>query len=196
MAKQKDQKTPYCSICAQRKVSGTTEVYVIQDGMDRHFFNVDKARRLVADQRPLISLAHRTIRKIVALNYYDPDHLDHVEPRKPGIVLRRFGGLVLLDGIHRAVRSLRDKSSFYVQVLSYEESLRCIVRQEIASHDPHSIVRKLRKVLQSDPHAGPVEAEIECGESVLEEVRSMLTPQEKKRLFLRAVGVLKRKNDI
>ncbi|HWZ43645.1 MAG TPA: hypothetical protein VNW97_09210 [Candidatus Saccharimonadales bacterium] len=29
-----------CSICEGRKTAGTTEVYVINDGPDRHFFDV------------------------------------------------------------------------------------------------------------------------------------------------------------
>lgn len=195
MTNSQGERIPRCSICADRKLSGTTEIYVIQDGPDRHFFNVDKAKMLVADYRPTIILAERTIRKIVAVNYYERNHLEHVNRRTAGIVLHRFGGLVLLDGIHRAVCCLHDKRPFYVHSLSYEESLSCIVREEIASQDPHSIARKLRRVLQSDPQAGPVEAEIECGEHVRDQVLRILTTQEKRRLILRAVGTSKKKHD-
>src|SRR5258708_2772834 len=175
-----------CSICPERK-AGTTEVYVLREGPDSYVFNVDKAKRIVADGRKPTALSEPTIAKLVAVNHHAPEHLPHVDPLRPGIIVHRYGGLVLLDGIHRAVRCLREKRVFYVRTLSYRESLACVVRQEIAASNPQIIVQKLRKVLENDPHAKAIEAEIECGTEVLEHVRALLTPQERKRLILRSV---------
>ena len=85
---------------------------------------------------------------------------------------------MLLDGVHRAARCLREKRAFHVWTLSYQESLSCIVRQEINSSNPHVIVQKLRRVLESDPEAKAIEAEIECRPEVLEQVRALLKPAE------------------
>jgi hypothetical protein len=183
------EKQSACSVCEGRKEAGTTEVYVISDGADRYFFNVDRAKKIVADGRPVIELAARTIQEMLKVNHYDVNHLKHVDPSKPGILLQRFGGLILLDGIHRAALCLGEHRKFYVHALAYRESLACLVRQDIASHDPRSIAEKLRKVLQRDPGAGSLEAEIECSPKVLKRVRQLLTPEENKRLVLHAIGI-------
>jgi len=180
-----------CSICEGRKKAGTTEVYVISEGSDRYFFNVDKAKKMVADGRPAIELAARTIGEMLKVNHYDARHLKHVDLSRPGILLQRFGGLILLDGIHRAARCLEERRKFYVHVLTYRESLACLVRQDIASHDPPAIAEKLRKVLERDVEAGTLEAEIECSAEVLKEVRQLLTTEENKRLVLHAIGIQK-----
>jgi hypothetical protein len=175
----------HCSICSGRK-AGTTEVYLLREGPDTYVFNVDKTKQIVADGRPSTALSEQTITKIVAVNHYASEHLQHVDPLQPGTAAHRYGGLVLLDGIHRAVRCLSEKRAFYVRALSYQESLACVVRQEIASSNPQVIVQRLRRVLESDSHAHVIEAEIECGPEVLEQVRALLTPQERKRLTLRS----------
>jgi hypothetical protein len=174
-----------CSICTARRQANTTEVYVISDGEDNYFFNVDKAKTIVSDGRLPIPFDEWTIRRIVAVNDYVPIHLAHVDRDKPGIMVERFGGLVLLDGIHRAVRSLQDGRTFHAYMLNYEESLACLIRQEIASHDAGSIVAKLRKVMSTAPAAKPIEAQIECSLQVLAQVRRMLTREEKQRFILK-----------
>jgi len=182
------EKEESCSICEGRKITGTTEAFVIRDGPDRHLFDVNKAKKLVADGRPAIELAPQAILEILKVNYYDPNHLEHVDPEKPGILLQRFGGLVLIDGIHRAARCQQEGRDFHVYVLNYKESLACLVRQDIASNDPQAIADKLRKVLERDPGEGPLEAEIECSPQVLQRIRALLTHEENKRLVLHAVG--------
>jgi len=175
-----------CPICLSRQ-TGTTEVYVISEGPDKYFFNVNKAKTIVTDNRPPIVIPRSTIRVIVSVNDYSPLHLSHVDPRKPGIMVQRFGGLVLLDGIHRAVRCLEEKAPFRAFILNYQESLACLVRQEIAWNDAQAIVAKLRKVLATAPGEDIVEAELECSQRILVQVRTLLTPEEKWRLVLRLV---------
>lgn len=177
-----------CPICSARQQQGTTEVYLISEGEDRYFFNVDQAKKIVSDGRPSIVIPRQTIRRMMRVNGYTPIHLSHVDPKRPGIVLQRFGGLVLLDGIHRAVLSLREKRAFHAAMLSYEESLDCLVRQQVAASDAGSIVEKLRKVMSTAPATEPIDAEIECTPEVLARVRALLTPEERLRFILKAVS--------
>jgi hypothetical protein len=64
-------------------------------------------------------------------------HLDHVTPSIPGIVCHVFvptidGTVVratrLIDGHHRAARCLRDGLTFFVHVLTEQESVRILLR--------------------------------------------------------------------
>ena len=175
-----------CPICAARQ-PGTTEVYVISESNDRYFFNVDKAKAIVTDERPSLELGEATIKRMMLLNAWEESHLPHVDAKRPGILVQRFGGLILLDGIHRAVRSLREEKAFRAYMLNYEESLACIVRQDIASSDAIAIVEKLRRVLGTAPRSDRIEAEIECSPATLARVQMMLQPEEKQRFTLRAV---------
>ena len=181
-----------CPICSARQQKGTTEVYLIGDGDDRYFFNVDKAKTMAMDGRPTIAVPESTLQRVAKVNDYSPIHLAHVDPDKPGIMVQRFGGLVLLDGIHRAVRCLNQGKPFSACMLNYQESLACLVRQEIASTDAGSIVGKLRKVMSTASTIEPIEAEIECTPDVLARVRALLTPEERLRFILKAVPPRKR----
>ena len=176
-----------CPICSARRQKGTTEVYLISEGEDRYFFNVDKAKTMAMDGRPAIVIAESTLRRMASVNDYSKLHLAHVDPGRPGIMVRRFGGLVLLDGIHRVVRCLEEGRVFCAWMLNYQESLACLVRQEIASTDAASIVTKLRKVLGTASTVEPIEAEVECTPAVLAKVRALLTPEERLRFILNAV---------
>lgn len=160
---------------------------MISEGKDRYLFNVDRAKKIVSDGRSSVVVPGPTIRNMIKVNDYTPMHLPHVDPERPGIVLQRFGGLVLLDGIHRAVLSLQRRRAFHATMLSYEESLACLVRQEIASTDAGSIVEKLRRVMATAPASAPIEAEVECTAEVLAQVQATLTPEERQRLILKAV---------
>ena len=139
------------------------------------------------DGRPAIAIPESTLQRMAAVNEYSSVHLAHVDPDKPGIMVQRFGGLVLLDGIHRAVRCLKEDKAFRACMLNYQESLTCLVRQEIASTDAGPIVAKLRKVMSTASTIEPIEAEIECTPEVLARVRALLTPEERLRFILKAV---------
>jgi hypothetical protein len=160
---------------------------MISEGDDKYFFNVEKAKTVAGEGRPSIAIAESSLRRMVMVNDYSPVHLAHVDPGRPGIMVQRFGGIVLLDGIHRAVRCLNEGRIFQAYTLTYEESLACLIRQEIASSDAISIVAKLRKVMSTTSAIDHIEAEIECAPAELEKVRAILTPEERARLILRAV---------
>jgi hypothetical protein len=183
-----------CPICSARQTSGTTEVFVVTEGADRHFFNVDRAKDIVADARAALAISDATVLQLLAINECEVAHLDHVDPEKPGIMGLLFGGLVLLDGIHRAACCLRDQRPFKVQVLNHEESKTCIVREDILSRDPQAIAAKLRRVLGTAPRLDRIEAAIDCSQQTLEKVRRLLTPEENQRLELRLLQVTSGRN--
>jgi len=184
-----------CPICAARQVVGTTEMFILTEGLDRHFFNVNRAKKLVADGRSAIAIATATVLQLLAVNEHELAHLPHVDPARPGILALRFGGLILLDGIHRAVRCMREGKVFSAYMLDHEESQACIVREDIVSRDPVAIVEKLRRVLRTAMQIGPVEAAIDCNSETLEKVRKLLTPSENRRLELRLLQPKLREKD-
>lgn len=64
-------------------------------------------------------------------------HLDHVEPRYPGILAHLWGpgeggtwehGHLLIDGNHRAARCLRDGLAFRAYLLTEDESEQILKR--------------------------------------------------------------------
>jgi hypothetical protein len=181
-----------CKFCAARK-PGTAEVYEFRDGLDVYWFNTARAKEIVADGRSAIKVPDDIIQAILRVNHIDEDHLKHVNPENPGILAKRYERWILLDGMHRAALRLGAKQDFYSYRLSYEESLTCIVRQEISTTDPEAIVRRLRKVLTNVAStAEPMDIELECESGVLEEVRRLLTPKDNRLLNLRRVGNIKR----
>jgi hypothetical protein len=119
-----------CRICAERETL-TTEVFVVGEGQGKFALNVKRAKRIVADGRRSIVLSEQTIKRLMTVTDYAPEHLAHVDTTQPGVILHRYGGLILLDGIHRAVRALRENRTFYVYTLSNHESLACVVREDI-----------------------------------------------------------------
>jgi hypothetical protein len=174
-----------CDICAARQRAGTTEVFILTEGADRHFFNVDRAKGIVTDGRTAVPISAGTVLRLLAVNEHDVAHLPHVDPGTPGILALRFGGLVLLDGIHRAACCIRDNKSFRAYMLDHEESQTCIVREDINARDPEAIVQKLRRVLGTAPRTDRIEAAIDCSPATLDQVRTLLTPDENGRFLLR-----------
>ena len=177
-----------CKFCDARK-PGTAEVYEFRDELDVYWFNTAQAKQIVADGRPASKVPEEIVRAILRVNHVDHDHLKHVNPENPGILAKRYDRWILLDGLHRAYLRFRGKQDFYAYRLSYEESLACIVKQEILTTDPEAIARRLRKVLENAaPTAEPLDIEVECEDAVLEEVRRLLTLKENQLFNLRRVG--------
>jgi hypothetical protein len=177
---------PKCAICGSRQ-PGTTEIYQYQDEVDTYIFSIDKAKEIAGDGRPAFAVNLESLRHLLGMNDFNEVHLGHVDPAKPGICTRRFGGLILLDGIHRAVRCFAEQRQFFVRELTYEESLACLVQQETAVKDTAAIVRRLRKALEYFPANAPVDAAIECTPEMLHRVAELLTPRERTQINLRAV---------
>ena len=119
-----------CPVCLDR-LTATPEVFAIGEKPDRYVFNVQRAKRIVADGRRSMVLSEQTIKRLMTVTRHVPEHLAHVDPRQPGIILHRYGGLVLLDGIHRAIQAVQEKRTFYVYTLSNHESLACLLREDI-----------------------------------------------------------------
>ncbi len=177
---------PQCAICLSRR-PGTVEIYQYRDEMDVYIFRNDTAKHLATRATTVTSISAEPLMHLVGMNYFDEVHLGHVDPASPGICTRRFGGLVLLDGIHRAVRCVAEERVFFAWELSYEESLRCLVQQQVAARDAEAIVRKLRQSLEYFPRETPVDTPIECSPGMLEQVAALLTARERKLFDVRAV---------
>ncbi|HXB22979.1 MAG TPA: hypothetical protein VNV88_16440 [Candidatus Solibacter sp.] len=193
MAGPKERKQPgpeqKCAICESRRQPGQVEIYQFRDEVDTYIFQLDAARAIADAGRRAVPLAPKSLLRLLGMNAFDEGHLGHVDPEKPGTATRRFGGLVLLDGIHRAVRCFAEGRRFFVRELSYEESLACLVQQQVSVRDAAAITRKLRQALEYFPAEAPLDAPIECSAEILEEVARLLTQQEAAKFNLRAVPV-------
>jgi hypothetical protein len=190
MARLKDRKQPArerkCAICESRQ-PGKVEIYQFRDELDTYIFRNDTAKELVSAGRNAIPITAESLLHLLGMNYFDEGHLGHVDPAKPGICTRRFGGLILLDGIHRAVRCLAEKRPFLAHELSYEESLDCLVQQQVCARDAEAIARKLRQALEYFPRNVALDTPIECSAEMLEQAAGLLTAQELEKFNLRAV---------
>ena len=176
-----------CAICESRRQQATVEIFQFSDEVDTYIFQIDEAKKIVADGRAAQPVSQEMVRAFAGMNEFDLDHMPHVDPTRPGIFTRRFGAPILLDGTHRAIRCFAKQKQFYAFELSYEESVECLLQQRISAKDAAAIVRKLRQVLNVFPSSGPVDTPIECDPEVLREVEKMLTAEERRHFILRSV---------
>jgi hypothetical protein len=102
-----------------------------------YLFDVDAARELVANRREPVEVDEESVRLSMDGLRLVPEHLDHVDPRFPGIIAHvRFNdptgevlhGHVLIDGNHRAARCLRDRLPFFAHLLTPTESEAVLLR--------------------------------------------------------------------
>ena len=178
-----------CAICESRRQQATVEIFQFSDEVDTYIFQIDTAKKIVADGRAAQPVSQEMVRAFAGMNEFDLDHMPHVDPTRPGIFTRRFGAPILLDGTHRAIRCFAKQQQFYAVELSYEESVECLLQQQISSKDAAAIVRKLRQVLNVFPSSGPVDTPLEYAPEVVREVEKMLTAEERLHFILRAVPV-------
>lgn len=172
---------PSCPVCAVRG-KGTTEVYLLGEGEDALVLNVDRAKVIVSDGRPAQILDQAELAKIVTANDYSLEHLEHVVPAWPGITMRGREGLILVDGIHRAVHCLNVAKPFHAYLLSYSESMSCTVEKGSILADAACIVGSLRRLFSDTSVFGTVQVELECDSRVMGMVLSLLTPEERPRV--------------
>src|SRR5713101_813318 len=103
MARPKQRKHPgqelKCAICESRRQPGQVEIYQLRDEADAYIFRLDKAKEITGDGRPATPITAESLLCLLGMNDFDEGHLGHVDVAKPGICVRRFGGLILLDGI-------------------------------------------------------------------------------------------------
>lgn len=111
-------------------------------------FDVDLARKIVADGREPVELEPDDVKYAVEWSHICSQHVAHVDVQFPGIVAHYWytesdgtilHGTVLIDGHHRAARTLELNIPFFVCVLTEEESLQVTVRAPVA---PASIIKK------------------------------------------------------
>jgi len=99
-------------------------------------FDVTRARAMVADGREPVEVDEESVRASLEKCSMCWPHVDHVDPRYPGIIAHvryrtndgeMIYGHVLIDGNHRAARCLRDGLPFFAQLLTEEESQEILV---------------------------------------------------------------------
>jgi hypothetical protein len=94
-------------------------------------WDVELAWTICADGRTAIRLHRSYLDEMLRVNQYSPAHLEHIDPAQPGIACAidytedLSPVLCLIDGTHRAARCVRDGISFFVYMLTEEESVRC-----------------------------------------------------------------------
>lgn len=170
-----------CNICSQRKLGGA-EVYELKGPGGSSLFDVEKAQQIVSDGRRPEFLPREALAPLLAASRYEEAHLAHVDPARAGILGQRFSGFFLLDGVHRAARCLQQGKDFHVFVLTPEETLSCLVLQDLWESNVGMVARELRQLLQDHPDTAYVEVELDCGPQALEQIRKLLTPEENARI--------------
>jgi len=118
-----------CSICRKR---GRETFHYMQQ---RFVFDIDRARKIIADGREPVELDQDDVRFAVETSRVNRNHVPHVDPKIPGIISHVFypqdgeivQGHVFIDGHHRAARALELNRPFFVHVLSEDESRQILV---------------------------------------------------------------------
>lgn len=174
-----------CKICAQRALGGR-EVFELTGAGGTSIFDVERAKQICSDGRTPQLAPADALALLLPSTHYEEAHLLHVNPDVPGILGQRFSGAFLLDGVHRAVRCLREKKDFYAYILTQEETLSCLVVQDLWESNIGMVVRELRQLLQDHPDAAYFEVNLGSSPQALEQVRKLLTPEENARIKISA----------
>jgi hypothetical protein len=177
-----------CPVCRERRnrKDASHQVYYIQSETGQYVFDIEKAIALCGDGRPAQEVPREAVVRMLGVNEYAEQHLDHVNPEHPGIVGQMFGAISLFDGTHRAARCLRDNLPFTVYMLSYEESQACLLSHESVGVGAEQFASELRGVLRNNPQADKVELELDCDTAEGEDaVRALLTEEENKRVIFK-----------
>ncbi len=100
-------------------------------------YDVNLAREIVSDGREPVEMDRSDVAYCVNDCRIHEEHLDHVDPKYPGILAHLWGpgesgalehGHLLIDGNHRAARCLRDGLPYRAYLLTEEESERILKR--------------------------------------------------------------------
>ena len=170
-----------CAICSQRKLGGV-EVYELKGEGGSSVFDVEKAKQIAAAGRRPVLVPADALAPFLEASHYEEAHLPHVGPGSPGILGQRFSGLFILDGVHRAARCLHERRDFHAYVLTQQETLSCLVLQDLWESNVGMVVRELRQLLQDHPDMAYVEVKLDSGPEALEQIRNLLTPEENARI--------------
>lgn len=140
---------PACPVCALHKILGSE--LLILHGAQRHVFNVEKAKQIVKDGRVAYLVPKPLLARLLGTKKWSSPHLDHVQAKRPGICIRLMGGVVLVDGIHRAARSAHRGLPFYAHLLTFSETQSCLIDESPHSH--HAFTQEIQHILQINPKA-------------------------------------------
>jgi hypothetical protein len=161
---------------------GGAEVFELKGEAGTSLFDVEKAKQIAADGRRPQPVPADTLAQLLASSHYENAHLPHVDPAVPGILGQRFSGLFILDGVHRAARCLHEQRAFHAHLLSQQETLSCLVLQDLWESNVGMVVRELRQLLQEHPDAAYLEVRLDSSPEALEQIRKLLTPEENARI--------------
>lgn len=118
-----------CPECQQKRQLPRIFTFERSDGQV-FAWAIDLAIKFCSDGRMPFPVPMQDLGTILGVNEINQGHLEHVDPRIPGIActcgaINGCALLVLIDGSHRAARCLKERRPFLVYTLTEEESLRC-----------------------------------------------------------------------
>lgn len=171
-----------CKICAERALGGS-EIYELSGPGGISIYDVERAKQIAADGRRAEQVPLPALSLLLAVSDYEEAHLAHVDAGKAGIIGQRFSGPFLLDGVHRAARCLLEKRPFPAFVLTPQETLSCLMSQDLWESNIGMVVRELRQLLQEHPEAAYLEVNLGTDPEALEQIRKLLTSQENARIL-------------
>lgn len=123
-----------CRRCQLRTHEGD-EVFRHRNGSYK--FDVDLAIQIAGDGREPVEVDEESLRHTLRKSVVSEEHLPHVRLGRPGIIAhvryplddgQTVTAHLLIDGTHRAARSLRDGIPFFVYLLTEEETARTLLR--------------------------------------------------------------------
>ncbi len=100
-------------------------------------FDVDLAIEIVSDGREPVEVDEESLHHTLQKSEVNEQHLPHVKMGKPGIIAfvtyhledgQTVTAHLLIDGNHRAARSLKEGRPFFVYLLTEEETDRTLLR--------------------------------------------------------------------
>jgi hypothetical protein len=165
------------------------QIYTVKGELGEYIFDVVRARRIANDgQHRVYEVPTEMVEGLLLVNEeHVPEHIDHVDPMRPGILAQRWGGIALIDGSHRARRCLRDGLKFHCYMLDLIESRACMILEAQAELTPELVARELRGMLKNNPHCEMMsmtftsDENAACSEAL---VRSYLSEAENARLTI------------
>jgi hypothetical protein len=180
-----------CPVCASRALF-PKEVFEVQTSLGRTIFDLETASQIVSDGREAFAIPNELAARLLAINqHWSVEHLPHVDRTKPGIIGQRFGAAILMDGIHRLVRSIGEGGElFRAYVMTAEETDACEIASETPGRTAEQVAAELREVLRNNPEWELFEIDLEgfnqAGEAA---IRQHLTVEENRRVKLRIAHV-------
>lgn len=126
-----------CARCNLRTYEGG-EVFYHKDNAFK--FDVDLATEMVNDGREPVQVDPESLRRCLRHTEIDEQHLPHVNIDKPGIIAHVTYHLddgqtvvahLLIDGNHRAARSLKENQPFFAFLLDTTETAQILKRAPV-----------------------------------------------------------------